>query len=263
MTAFPQLDETLLKTEVEACLQGECINLSYMQSCASTNLECLQRARHGTVVVAEQQTAGRGRRGKTWFSPHCSNIYCSIGVNKTLPPTHLGLLSIVVGVSIAQVLTECGFAEVSLKWPNDILYLGKKLGGILIETRALGDDDFFLVIGFGLNMNLDEAFRQQIDQPTTGLNHIKQHAVERQQLLPMFISRIMQGIKEFEIDSASALFEAFHGFDALRGRQVRVTTAKETITGTYQGLESTGQVQVETEQGLRSYAAAEISLRGA
>jgi BirA family biotin operon repressor/biotin-[acetyl-CoA-carboxylase] ligase len=221
----------------------------------------MQLASHGSVVIAEQQTAGRGRRGKRWHSPQSDNIYCSLGVKKKFQPSHLGLISILVGVSIARVLSAQGYSEIGLKWPNDILLKGKKLGGILIETQALGEDMFYLVIGFGLNMTLDPSALIHIDQPAIGLTQVDSCCVNRQVLLSSLISGILGSLKNFEIEASTLLLDEFSHFDEFRGKQVQVITQAGILNGVYLGLESTGQLKVRTDQGIMSFAAAEISLR--
>ncbi|MDJ0832897.1 MAG: biotin--[acetyl-CoA-carboxylase] ligase [Gammaproteobacteria bacterium] len=257
----PALDSHQLQREIEGLLGGDAIDLLYLHSCESTNIECQKLGTHQSVVIAEQQTAGRGRRGNCWYSPLTQNIYCSIGVHKNLPPELLGLIPLQVGVCIASVLQESGFPEVTLKWPNDILLQGKKLGGILIETRALGDQAFFLVIGVGLNLHLDQETLDQIDQPAISLRQVAEHALDRQQLYKDLIARIAQSVNRFDADSIESLLQQFKQLDAYLGREVVVKTRDQQISGIYQGIAGDGQIQIQTADGLRHFAAAEISLR--
>ncbi len=261
VSSFPDLDVQQMNTELLSRLGIEKINLRYIESCESTNSVCLQMADPVTVVIAEQQTAGRGRRGKSWHSPLSQNIYCSIGVNKKIQAEYIGLISLQVGVSIAEVLHEQGFSGVCLKWPNDILLSGKKLGGILIETRVNAVNNFFLVIGFGLNMRLDENSLKEIDQPAIALSNFLHEAPDRQRLIIRLVSEILASVWEFGIPEVATLLDKFSQYDQIRGRQVQVITDNETISGIYRGIESSGRLQLETEQGLRVFASAEISLR--
>ena len=257
----PLLDSHQLQRDIERLLGGDAIDLLYLHSCESTNLECQKLGSHQSVVIAEQQTAGRGRRGNCWYSPLTQNIYCSIGVQKSLAPELLGLISLQVGVSIAGVLKDSGFPQISLKWPNDILLHGKKLGGILIETRALGDEEFFLVIGVGLNLHLDDDNLARIEQPAISLQQVADHAVDRQQLYKHLIADIAQAVNRFDANSIAALLEQFEQLDAYLGREVVVKTREQQISGIYQGIADDGQIQINTPDGLRLFAAAEISLR--
>lgn len=260
-STFPMLDADRLQAEIENRLDGQPVNLNYLDSCESTNIECMQLADHASVVVAEHQTAGRGRRGKNWHSPLTQNIYCSIGVNKMIQAEYLGLISLQVGVCIAEVLHRRGFTAVSLKWPNDILLRGKKLGGVLIETRVNASNDFFLVIGIGLNIRLDDSALTSIDQPAISLAEVSDDAVDRQHLLCELISEVIKSTMALEIKSNGNLLEQFSHFDNFRGKHVQVKTQNEIISGIYQGIQSTGHLQIKTEHGIQTFSAAEISLR--
>ncbi len=259
--ARSRINPKLLKTEVGVRLRDLPFELIYLNSCESTNSECMQRETHGSVVVAEQQTAGRGRRGNKWHSPFSGNIYCSIGMNISIPGEYLGLVSLQVGVIIAEVLRDHGYQEIGLKWPNDILLQGKKLGGILIETRSSASNGFFIVIGFGLNTDLDNDTLSDIDQPVICLRQVPDIKICRQQLLVELISEIYLSIMNLDYQAPVGLLERFSHFDSFQGRQVLVTTHNETVAGLYQGIQPTGQLSIKTAQGLQHYSAAEISLR--
>ena len=255
------LDEDRLQTDISKAITGSPFKLVYLDSCESTNIECLKLAETNTVVIAEHQSAGRGRRGNQWHSPLSQNIYCSIGLNKVIKAEYLGLISLLVGVCIVNVLRALGVDEANLKWPNDILLQGKKLGGILIETRANSPDNFYLVIGFGLNVNLDGGDLNHIGQPAIGLNQWSTKLLDRQQLISDLIGQILRDVIEFDLDVIDALIMQFNQYDEFQGKQVRVKTAGEEITGIYQGIQRNGQIQIQTSRGLELFSAAEISLR--
>lgn len=258
----PMLNIDRIGAELADAVTGPALNLLYLQNCQSTNIECLNQLKHNTVVIAESQTAGRGRRGKQWYSASTENIYCSIGLYKSIKAEFLGLISLLVGVCIVQVLRHSGYSEVTLKWPNDILYQGKKLGGILIESKPVASDKFFLVIGFGINVNLDSGDIQHIDQPATGLKQIPGNYPDRQQLLSSLIRKILQEVMNFDQHLSATLISRFNQLDSLQGKQVQVKTVDSVITGTYLGILQNGEIQLQTPQGLQSFASAEISLRG-
>ena len=258
---IPLLDISQLESDISARVNERSLNLLYLKSCESTNKVCRQLGQHYSIVLAEQQSAGRGRRGNAWYSPSAQNIYCSIGLIKTIQAGALGLLSLQVGVSIARVLREQGFMQVTLKWPNDILLEGKKLGGILIETRQVSGNQFYLTIGFGLNVNLQEADFVHINQPATSLNRAAGESIHRQVLLAELIGRIINHIMEFELHMTDALVVAFNQLDSLLGQPVLVKTGTLEIPGIHRGINQNGQIQVQTEQGIECFSAAEISLR--
>ncbi len=250
-----------LKLEIQQRLGNDLINLVYLPTCKSTNTECLNHASHGTVVIAEKQTEGRGRRGNNWHSPSNQNIYCSIGIKKTIQAEHLGLISLVVGISIVDTLQRLGITDIGVKWPNDILLQGRKLGGVLIETKVLTHNEFYFAIGFGLNVNLSDKECKNIGQPAISLKQLDNVTFDRQQLLVELISQILQQTMFFEEDSIDNLIEQFHQFDSFKGKEVVVKTRSDEIRGIIVGLERTGWLKVKTEHGVQSFSAADISLR--
>lgn len=241
---------------------GRSLRLHYFESCESTNLECMRLYQDGSIVIAEQQTRGRGRRGRDWLSPALENIYCSLGIVKTMKPELLGMLSIQAGVAIVEVLHAWQFTQVRLKWPNDILMMGRKLGGILIETRVLQPQQFYLVIGFGLNIQLQKEISDKIDQPAISLNEMTAEPVDRFGLLKDLIFNLVQSIHALDEDRISQLTAQFNRLDPLQGKEVMVKTRQDEWSGVYRGIQPDGQIQVEIGSELQVFSAADISLRG-
>lgn len=259
----PLFDQQRLRGDLAILLPQYTLELIYLDSCDSTNRQCMQQGRDGLLVISEHQSEGRGRRGRHWHSPQRKNLYCSIGLRKSLAAEYLGLISLLIGVSIAEVLHQAGYKELSLKWPNDILMGGKKLGGILIETRANAANDFYLVTGIGLNLSLTDEELEQIDQPATALNQMQTLNCDAQQLVTELISRVVHSIREFEPSQSNALLARFNAYDHLSDKPVVVKTLNEELVGHYAGLQSDGQVCIRLAKGIRCFSSAEISLREA
>ena len=138
--------EPINEAAARKAVEGHGLDWHYLHNTASTNADVLEyHDLHQREVVAfsEAQSAGRGRRGRQWLSPFARNIYCTIGIAKDIPANRQGLLSIVTGLALCRALQQSADAEISLKWPNDVLCDGRKLGGILIESRPLGNESFF------------------------------------------------------------------------------------------------------------------------
>lgn len=252
---------TELQHSLAEQLQGCEFKLDYRETCDSTNRECLQMGDDSLIVISDHQSAGRGRRGRQWFSPAGQNLYCSIGVYKSIPAEKLGLISLLVGICIARQLHRAGFTDVKLKWPNDVLMQGGKLGGILIETRVLESERFYLVIGMGLNLQLSLEQLETIDQAAISLaqdGHVK---CNRLQLVSRIIGDIMRSVQDFKDDDSQQLLQDFAQYDSLRGKEVRVRTLQGDQFGRYAGLQADGQVRVDLEQGLQTFSAADISIR--
>jgi biotin-[acetyl-CoA-carboxylase] ligase BirA-like protein len=216
-----------------------------------------------SIATCEKQTKGKGRRGNQWVSPFGQNIYCTVGLLKTIKPSNLGLLSIVTGLAICKALNNFGYEEVKLKWPNDIYHQGKKLGGILIESRPVVDDQYFLTIGFGINVDMSDEALAVIEQAVTCLNLIASNAMTRNQILLETVSEILKDIEAFSDEIIPQLVEAFDEIDEFKGMPVNVLSSGQTIAGTNAGIAQTGQLQVETTQGMMLFWAADISLRRA
>ncbi len=262
MTADSRLfDEELLRRELSRVIAPHPLELSYLTSCDSTNRECQRWSRHGSVVISEQQTAGRGRRGRSWHSPKQRNLYCSIGLEKQLPATALGLVSLLVGIGLVEALVAHDQHAVALKWPNDLLMHNKKLGGILIENRVLDHNRFFLTVGIGLNLQLHETDLETIGQPAIGLDFDgDRDALSR--LVAQLIGRVMSQLVDFQVAHTDAVIERFKRYDALQGKTVKVITDDQSVEGLYAGVHRDGRIMIDLAQGRRLFSAADISIRG-
>ena len=263
------IDEKLLALELKKRVSSE-VEIRYTNECASTNSECMQLGiqlnNKAVVYVTDHQTSGRGRRGNVWHSPAGKNIYCSIGFHKTISAQYLGLVSLQTGISIATVLCDMGFENIDLKWPNDLICAGKKLGGILIETRVLENDEYYLVIGFGLNVNqdmsqLDESVKQQITQPATSLIQLAGQPVDRQDLLVKIIPQLIRAIADLKTETVPEVIKNFSSLDYLQGKVVTVKTINGNKSGRYLGIEESGQIRVLIDNEINQFSSAEISLR--
>ena len=247
-------------------LSGSATTCQYQLVTGSTNLDVLDYFRQHqqcSIAVCEKQTDGRGRRGKRWVSPFAKNIYCTVGVLKTIQPAHLALLSIVTGLALCTALGKLGYADVKLKWPNDLYYQNKKLGGVLIESLPAGACVNFLAVGFGINVDMSADELAGIEQAATCLNLIGNKRASRNRILSAAIRQVQQNIHAFNEDKISKLVTDFDDYDALHGMAVNVMAAGQTIAATNAGIAASGQLKVETAQGLLLFSAADISLRRA
>jgi len=259
MSAEP-IDQARVRQAVEAHGLDWC----YRAETESTNADVLQHhARHGREVVAvcEAQSAGRGRRGRQWLSPFARNIYCTVGISRDLPVARQGLLSIVTGLALCQSLRSHTGLAVNLKWPNDLLLGGHKLGGILIESRAHpGAGDFF-AIGFGVNVFMSADELAVIEGPATSLAQNLETGLDRSEILLTTLDAVIDAIRAFELDGIDQLIEEFSRFDAFHEALVEVISAEGRIAGVNRGISADGQLRLETEQGIKLCSSAEISLR--
>jgi len=236
----------------------------YRHNTESTNADVLQyqqQHQREVVAVSEAQSAGRGRRGRQWLSPFARNIYCSIGITKEIPAHSQGLLSIITGLALCKALEQSAVVMVGLKWPNDLLFEGRKLGGILIESRPLDETCFYFAIGFGLNVFMTATELAEIPQPATSLSQIAVAEVDRTQVLTASIDSVIRSIRQFDHNAVQELIADFAQFDVFHGRAIDVITGDSRTRGINRGITPAGQLQLETEQGMELHSAAEISLR--
>jgi BirA family biotin operon repressor/biotin-[acetyl-CoA-carboxylase] ligase len=233
-------------------------------STGSTNelaLEGLRRGVHRALYVAEQQTAGRGRRGRQWVSPLASGLYFSLAWRFRCGVTALEGLSLVVGLALKRVLDRAGYHDVGVKWPNDLLVGRKKLAGVLIEVTGDTAVESQLVIGIGLNTGLREVETDAIDQQWSDLNQ-QGLAMNRTELLAALLIELIAVLQVFERDGFKAFRDEWLAADIYRNQPVRVQTGAEAyITGIAAGVSETGALLLQTEQELRTLHGGEVSLR--
>jgi BirA family biotin operon repressor/biotin-[acetyl-CoA-carboxylase] ligase len=256
------------QAQVRQAVEAQGFDWHYREQTGSTNADALQyHADHGRDVVAfaEAQSAGRGRRGRQWISPFARNIYCTVGISREIPAARQGLLSIVTGVALCRALRAQTGLQVSLKWPNDLLLADAKLGGILIESRALGVGHFFFAIGFGLNLMMNADELAALDRPATSLSQAfgdkLGEDVDRSKLLVASVEAVILAIRDFEIDAVAGLIAEFSDLDAYHQHNVEVISGERRINGINRGIDEQGQLRLETALGIELYSAAEISLR--
>ncbi|MDH5354432.1 MAG: biotin--[acetyl-CoA-carboxylase] ligase [Gammaproteobacteria bacterium] len=241
-------------------------SLLYKEITESTNADVLalhQMRRQQSIAICEMQTAGKGRRGRQWLSPFAKNIYCTIGIEKSLPPAQLGLVSILSGIGLCQALATCGLAGIKLKWPNDLYFENQKLGGILIESQPVANTDYFFAVGFGINVHMTKAELAEIPQAATSIELISDVAVNRQRILLAAIEAVIEKIRNFSPQSVMNLVAEFAQYDAFYGQSVSVLEAGKGIRGIDAGINESGQLIVDTDTGRQVFSAAEISLRAA
>ena len=242
--------------------------LNILDSVDSTNSEVLrwteQGCSSGLVCSAEQQTAGRGRRGREWVSPYASNLYLSLLWEFSQGAAALEGLSLAVGVAVARALRACDVPVVQLKWPNDVLYDGAKLGGILLEMSGDAAGSCRVVIGIGLNVAMPEAAAGAIDQAWTDIKSItaEQHP-GRNRLLAALLNELLPLVADFEAQGFSRWRDEWQALDAFAGLPVVLHTASGQLAGIAQGVDERGALQLETTTGVQSIYGGEISLRAA
>ena len=266
---------TLLDAEeiVHAC--GEYAPWFHIQVLAqvdSTNRYLMQESArgvaHGTCVAAQIQTAGRGRRGRTWLSQLGGSLTFSLLWRFQCGAAGLSGLSLVVGLALVRALHGLGLTDVQLKWPNDLLvkHQGQwhKLGGILIELQGDMEGPSAAVIGIGLNLEIDTDIRQQIEQPVMGLNTLFGQSLDPNVLLGRCLSQLAIHLNQFA-EHGFAYFQAeWTNYHAFHQQVVNLLLANgQVVPGQVLGVAEEGSLLVETAAGQQRFNAGEISVRSA
>lgn len=240
--------------------------LDLHESVASTNSLALGLAQEGgaqgRVVVAEHQTGGRGRRGRTWVSPYASNLYMSLCWEFSGGAAALEGLSLAVGVAVVDALESLGAEGCRLKWPNDVLHSGQKLGGILLEMTGDVSGLCAVVVGIGINVQMPDTAARTIDQEWTDLHVVMGgDTPDRNCTLAAILSTLLPTMDAFSRTGFPAFRERWIALDANTDKQVNLLLAENEISGVARGVNEQGALLLATPEGIQTFYGGEVSLR--
>ncbi len=203
----------------------------------------------GTVVLGEEQTAGRGRAGRTWHSERAAGIYVTLLLRPKLAPVQAPLLTMMAGLSAHTAVEAVTGLAVDLKWPNDLIIRGKKAGGILTEMHAEPGQVRFVVVGIGLNVN-QERFPGELANVATSLRQETGKPQSRMELLVRLLREFESDYNRFVREGVGSVVKRFEVLSSYaHGKRVRVTNGVESYLGTTAGLGPEGLLQVERDDG--------------
>lgn len=224
--------------------------------------EAERGAPHGSVFFAEEQTNGRGRLGRTWSAPRGAGVWMSVLLRPKLTPADIAQVTLLAGLATCIAIREVTGLPVAIKWPNDIVYEGKKLVGILTEMAAEEDRISALVVGIGVNVN-NASFPMELKEKATSLLLAGGRRVSRKELAARILLRLEEEYERFLQHAADRAFlDRYAQHCATIGSVVRVATGSEEFVGTAVGINETGALLVETGQGVRPVLSGEVSVRG-
>lgn len=222
--------------------------------------QALAGAPSGTVCLAEMQHKGRGRHGKHWVSPFAANLYLSLLWRTSVGAASLGGLSLVAGISLLRSLRAFDIHHAGLKWPNDVLVDGAKLGGILIDVVGEANGPCAVVIGVGINVAMPAA--TVIDQSWTDLCTVTGNAsISRNRLGAALLDSLLPALAEFETGGLLPFMDEWNKHDVTAGQSVELFLPDQTISGMACGIDDGGALLVETANGRKRFASGEVSLR--
>ncbi len=215
----------------------------------------------GSVCLAERQTRGRGRHGRTWVSPFGGNIYLSMLWRYAMPMSQLNGISIACGVAVAEALTEFGLSGHALKWPNDLLWRRRKLAGILMEAKGEINGPTSVVVGVGLNTGLDDRQAVEIDQAWASLEQIRDFGEDiRNRVAARLIAHLDRTFKEFPRTGLQPYLQRWADYDLYRGEQVCLKLADNAVCGDYLGLSADGGITILVNGEQCRYSVGEVQL---
>ena len=239
-------------------------------SLPSTNTALLDRPNPppgvSEVLVAEYQSAGRGRRGRTWVAPPGGAICLSFSWTFREVPRDLAGLGLVIGVCARRALSQLGAREVALKWPNDLLVGGRKLAGVLIELRAETQGPACVVVGIGMNVALAAATLKKIaatGAAATDLAGAGLAGVPRNAVIAAVLSSCIAGLHEFERQALKPFIADWGKADALHGKPVDVASPQGVVTGLASGIDVHGALLLDTPSGVLRFVSGDVSVRAA
>jgi BirA family biotin operon repressor/biotin-[acetyl-CoA-carboxylase] ligase len=217
-------------------------------------------AAHGEVVVAEAQTAGRGRRGRVWASPAGRNLTLSIILRPDLPPSRASELTLVASVALCQAVRQAG-VPAGIKWPNDLLAHGRKLAGILTELAADPDRVQWVVLGIGVNVNVRaEEFPAELRDIATSLAMERGEPVPRALFAAAVLSSLEEWLDRHAEDGFPPVREAWRAMSITLDREVRVRASDRDLEGVAEDVDEAGALLVRTTAGLERVLAGDVEL---
>ncbi|MEO5362662.1 MAG: biotin--[acetyl-CoA-carboxylase] ligase [Magnetococcus sp. DMHC-8] len=207
-------------------------------------------ADQGTVVVADCQTGGRGRLGRSWFSPRGVNLYCSVVLRPAIPPQVAAQLTLVAGLALAHAVADLGCGDVELKWPNDLLLGGRKAAGILTEMRTEAARIQHVIVGIGVNVNgARTAFPVALREQAVNLAESLRGPVDRARLLAGLLAWLEHWYDRFDREGFGPLRQEWLSFARLLDQAVQVRLADETFSGRARALDAEGYLLVQRADG--------------
>lgn len=257
------LDETRIRDLLSMESRRRLRALTVLDEVDSTNTWLMQHAlEFPAVCLAERQTAGRGRRGRSWVSPYTANIYLSLGWQfEDLPPGFTAL-AMVAGVAAVRALRLLGVNGVGIKWPNDLYASGKKLAGILVDLQGESPAQVRAVIGVGVNVRMPAVAATSIDQAWTDLaTHTAGRIPARNALAAVLIEALLPALDEFSLNGFSVFAEEWGALDLVAGKAVELHQHTGIVSGIAAGVDIDGALLLRTQAGMRRFVSGDLSMR--
>lgn len=259
------LDEARIHPAIDPAHRRDISTMEVFFSTDSTNAQLMRKAGqpgfHGSIAVAEFQNAGRGRRGRHWLSPFGAGICLSIAWRYDPQPENLTALSLAAGVGVIRALHDVGLTGACLKWPNDIICDGRKLGGVLLESRGEMAGPCDVVLGIGVNYSLPDELIRTLDQPVTDISRQQGCGLQRNVLCGRIISHALHMFREFGARGFSPFIDQWRQYDWFAGKEARLVMQDRSYAGKVLGVTAGGLLRMSIRGKIRQFANGELSLR--
>lgn len=261
------MDELTLKIRRDLKTKWMGKNLIFREQIDSTNTLAKELAENGapegTLVFAEEQTGGRGRRGRSWCSPKGTAVSMTLILRPWISPECVSMVTLVMGLAAAKAVNELYPVRAGIKWPNDVVLGGKKICGILTELRMDGNGIRYLVVGIGINANVPE-FPAELRETAVSLSQVLGKNVDRAELMAECLFWFEEYYERFiQAQDLSHLQKEYEELLLNRGRMVKVLEPGNEYTGVSRGINEKGELLVQREDGtVTAVYAGEVSVRG-
>ncbi len=259
----PLMNPTLSAERMAVLMETQDVAVEIVQQTVSTNQDLLDRIKAGqiarnTLLLAIEQTGGRGRNGRRWYADRNHSLTFSLAWHFSRPVPQIPGIPLTAGIAIAQILIQCG-VRVQLKWPNDILKNGGKVAGIL--TESLGNQqDHWAVIGVGINLHLSDAMEKTIDQPAADLLWLAQ--MDRNRLMALLIDSLAHHLRLLDEKGFDSLASVWNNLHAHHLKPVTIVQgAEKLLSGIVLGIDRDGRLLIKTDKGTETVISGDVSLR--
>lgn len=259
------LSREMILANISADARRRISGLDIHSSIGSTNTELMNRAAlglaSGFICMSEHQEQGRGRRGRQWLSPFASNLYLSVLWHFSSIPQSLASLSLATAVAVLRALRNMGTEGVMLKWPNDIYWQERKLAGVLLEMSGEASGPCQVVLGIGLDVNMQSDEGAVIDQPWASLREIHGKQLDRNLVAAAVLEEVMPMLALFEQQGFQPFQKDWYQHDLLRGRDISIQGEHHARQGRAHGLDESGALLVKFDDGIEKIHSGEVSIR--
>jgi BirA family biotin operon repressor/biotin-[acetyl-CoA-carboxylase] ligase len=262
------LDAVAIRDALPQFAAGRLRHLEVHGELASTNDQLLEvaglPAGRFDACLAEYQTAGRGRRGRRWLAPVASGLCLSVNWTFRDAPATLSALSLAAGVAILRALRGLGIDGLGLKWPNDVVQGGRKLGGILIDMRSESAGPVYVVVGVGINVRLPQQVLAELraeGTEATDLSNLRDEPPRRNALAAALVNELSLAFEEFAARGLAAFADEWRAADALAGQPVRILQGTQALEGFARGVDADGALLLDTGGTQRRVLSGEVSVR--